>query len=370
MAAEVVTLVRDRAATKRLLKAATALARDQKPQPFNYNAAFILAKSADQLNDLEAAEVFYRIVAAKGKQLRSIDRMAEGYISLIEVLYAAKKYDDSLKVAQEVVELEDADNADYLNRLKVLVNRLRIPILARQGKTGEALKLANNLVKAQPGDWRNLELKAEVLGQAGQNAEAAKVYQDVMTQIRADKSLTAKEKDARIDTCQYILSGVYVELNDIDKAADQLKALLAKRPDNPTFNNDLGYIWADHDMNLAEAEKLVRKALAEDRKLRKKVKDLKPGDDHDNAAYLDSLGWVLYKQKQYKEAKQHLLEAVKDKDEGQHTEIYDHLGDIHMALGEKTAALAAYEKAVKVAGQSRREQERKAQVQKKLKDLR
>jgi tetratricopeptide (TPR) repeat protein len=369
MTAEVKALAEDPAATKRLLKAAVDLARARKPQPFNYNAALVLAKSADQLNDLDAAAVFYRIVADNGKRLRSIDRMYQGYVGLIEVLYAAKKYDASLKVAREVVELDDPDNVEYLDGLKMLINRLRIPILAQQGKTGQALKLANSLVKTRP-DWRNLELKAEVLHQDGQHAEAAKTYQEVMDKVRADTSLKAKEKERQVEACRYILSGVYVDLNEIDKSAEQLKALLTKHPDNPTFNNDLGYIWADHDMNLDEAEKLIRKALDEDRKLRKKARSLKPEADHDNAAYLDSLGWVLYKQKRYKEAKQPLLRAVQDKDEGQHTEIYEHLGDVYMALGERSAAIATYKKAVKVAGPSRREQEQKARVEKKLEKLR
>src|SRR6185437_13381331 len=96
-------------------------------------------------------------------------------------------------------------------------------------------------------------------------------------------------RDELSNSIRYRLSGLYVDINEIGKAAEQLKALLAQKPDDPTYNNDLGYIWADHDMNLAESEKLIRKAIAEERKLREKIKDkLKPEDDKDNPAYLDS----------------------------------------------------------------------------------
>ncbi|MCS6850151.1 MAG: tetratricopeptide repeat protein, partial [Gemmataceae bacterium] len=152
------------------------------------------------------------------------------------------------------------------------------------------------------------------------------------------------------------------------KATEHLQRLLKDKPNDPTYNNDLGYIWADHNRNLEEAERLIRKALEEDRKQRRADPDLRPEDDKDNAAYLDSLGWVLFKQKKYQEAKKYLLEAVKDK-EGQHVEIYDHLGDVHMALGEKAEAMAAWKKAIESAGPSRREQQRKAAVEKKLKAL-
>ena len=89
--------------------------------------------------------------------------------------------------------------------------------------------------------------------------------------------------------------------------------MLKDKPDDPTYNNDLGYIWADHDKNLAEAEKLIRKAIEQDRKQREELKaggELKPEGDKDNPAFLDSLGWVLYKQKKYQDAKKQLLEAI------------------------------------------------------------
>src|SRR2546423_347777 len=84
-------------------------------------------------------------------------------------------------------------------------------------------------------------------------------------------------------------------------------------------------------------ESLIRKALELDKAKRQKLRmkgDLKAVDDHDNGAYLDSLGWVLFKQKKYKEAKEALLEAVKDKN-SQHIEIYDHLGETYLMLGER-----------------------------------
>ena len=105
----------------------------------------------------------------------------------------------------------------------------------------------------------------------------------------------------------------------------------------------------------------------EDRKQRK-LKGLSEGEeDDDNAAYLDSLGWVLFKQKKYKEALPPLEEAVKDT-EGQHIEIFDHLGDVQMALGNRTAAVDAWKKGLEFVGTSKREQERKVTVEKKLKE--
>ncbi len=118
-------------------------------------------------------------------------------------------------------------------------------------------------------------------------------------------------------------------------------------------------------MNLAESEKLIRKAIEKDRE-RQKKDGVKPDQVKDTAAYLDSLGWVLFKQKKYKEAKEYLLRAIKDP-EGQHIEIFDHLAEVHKALGEKSEAVAAWKKGIAAAGTSKREQQRKAEVEKKLK---
>src|SRR5262249_2729216 len=118
--------------------------------------------------------------------------------------------------------------------------------------------------------------------------------------IGKDARLDKEAKEDFISEMRYTLSGVFVDLKQIDKAEEQLRSLLEKDPDNPTFNNDLGYILADHDMKLDESEKLVRKALEKDREQRRKANpDIKPEQDKDNPAYLDSLGWVLFKQKKF-----------------------------------------------------------------------
>lgn len=121
-------------------------------------------------------------------------------------------------------------------------------------------------------------------------------------------------------------------------------------------------------MNLAESEKLIRKAIEEDRKLRKKANPtMRPEEDKDNPAYLDSLGWVLFKQGKVKEAKPHLMEAVKEKS-GASLEVWDHAGEVHMALGEKAEAIAAWKKGLEAATDSKRDKKRKIEVQKKIKD--
>jgi tetratricopeptide (TPR) repeat protein len=360
---EILTLRSDPDA-KKLLAVAVGMAKE-KNQPFNYNSAYILAKTAQSAEDLEAGRLFFGICTKTALKLQSIMKLADAYEGLSLLLIQAKKYDESVQICKEFLELP-ADGPSGLQRVQSVMFRRLILALAKQGKVEEATKLVDRILDAKPDSWIALDLKGQIQREAGQNDDAAKTYEQVVEKVGKDKAVNDDERSELVEFYQYMLTGIYVDINRVDKAAGLLKALLAKHPNDPTYNNDLGYIWADHDQHLDEAEKLIRKALDEDRKQRKALADLKPEEDKDNAAYLDSLGWVLYKKKNYKEAKVYLLKATEDKD-GQHIEILDHLGDVHLALGEKAQALTVWKKAVKVETSSRREALKKEQVEKKLK---
>jgi tetratricopeptide (TPR) repeat protein len=362
---EVQALLKDTDAAKKLVAESMRMAKE-KPQPFNYNATLILATVAanTKVKDLKAAETFYRLHIEQAKQLTSEQGLINGYSGLIQLLYDDKKYAEAEKLCKEVLDLKGDEN---MERFKSLVLQQMILAIARQGDTDRAIDMIDRILKGRPDNWLALDLKARVLRNADKNTDAAKVYEDAIDRIKSDTNLKKEEQEILIDDIRYSLSGVYVDLDQVDKAAEQLKALLERDPDNSTYNNDLGYIWADHDMNLAESEKLIRKAIDEDRKKRHKDNpNIKPEDDKDNGAYLDSLGWVLYKQKKYKEAKKYLEQAVQSND-GKHIEIYDHLADIDLALGDKAGAIAAWKKGLAVAGDTKREQKRKAEVEKKIK---
>jgi tetratricopeptide (TPR) repeat protein len=366
--AKTVELLKNADGTKKLLETAKAMLKE-KEQPFNVNATLILARAAHGLRQYDTSERFYRTNLNQALKLQSAPKIGNAYTGLSQMLFEAKKYAESQKVCQEFMELEaDEQLAKDLEPYRVSAVRRLILCMVRQNDGDKAKDLLERLIKAQPENWLNLELKARVLRELNDFEGAVKVYETVINRIEKDDRLTKEEKKDFSADIKYALSGVYIDLDKVDKATELLEGLLKDDPDNPTYNNDLGYILADHDMKLDEAEKLIRKALEEDRKLRKKENpDLKPEDDKDNASYLDSLGWVLFKKKKYKEAVDYLKKAVQD-EEGKHVEIYDHLGDAHWALGEKKEAVEAWKKGAEVAGTTKREQTKKAEVEKKIKE--
>jgi tetratricopeptide (TPR) repeat protein len=359
-------LTGDPAGTKKLLAVAVKMAKE-KEQPFNFTAAMILAQAADQLKDVDSALVLYRVCAAESLKLQSADKIATAYLHLSQLLLQQKKYDEEIKLWQEILELKDAGG--NLGNIKILAFTEMITAKALQGKIDEARKLVDKLDKvSRPGNWLAPNLRGQVERLAGKYDDAAKNWEEALALVQKDENIDKEGKTELIREFRLKLSNVYVDANQVDKATQHLKTLLEEDPDDPGVNNDLGYIWADNNMNLDQAEKMIRKALDEDRKRRKKDNpDLTPEDDRDNAAYLDSLGWVLFKKKKFKEAKEPMLQAIKEKD-GKHVEIYDHLGEIHMALGEKAEAIAAWKEALKLETELPREKEIKTKVEKKLKE--
>ncbi len=387
LSSQLKALTADPQGTRQLIAAALPLLNN-KENPVQYPAALLLAQASAELKDFKASESFYRRCMTEAAKLHSVGRLLESYGGLIEFFYDNKKFADAARVCQELLELkpddgkervlrravstplddtdfEEVDVTDATDRLRPVIFQMLIQAIAKQGKYDQALQMVDTLVKTQGGHWQDHALKGWVLREAGKFDAAVKVYENVLDQVNSDKNLKKDVRDRYADTYRYTLSNVYVDLKRIDKATDHLQALLKKKPDDPGLNNDLGYIWADHDMKLDEAEKLIRKALELDRKRRKANPDLRPEDDHDNGAYLDSLGWVLFKQKKFKEAKVELLRATEDKN-SQHIEIYDHLGDVLSVLGEREGAIAAWQTGLKIAADNRRDQERKLIVQKKL----
>ena len=369
-------LLKEQANTKKLLVVAAKMAKE-KDQPFKVNATIILAKAAHAVRDYETSEKFYDIYRDQAKELQSVGKAVQWYVGYSGLMFETKKYKKCEEMCRDFFSLaqkleEDAKDAgvkpdESLVRAQGPMIRRLVMSLAKQGDSKGANDIVDKLLKGNPDNYGLGDLKGYVLREDGKYDEAVKIYEGLIDKIKNDKELTREEKRDLTNEMRYMLSNVHIENKDVDKAADQLKELLKAEPDNPTYNNDLGFIWADNDKNIEEAEKLIRKAIDEDKKLRHKDNPkIKPEDDKDNAAYLDSLGWVLFKLKKYEEAKKYLEQAIEDK-EGQHVEIFDHLGDTYLALGNKTKAVEAWKKGAEAASDSKREQERKASVEKKIK---
>lgn len=135
----------------------------------------------------------------------------------------------------------------------------------------------------------------------------------------------------------------YYNLNNRENAFLNYENSLSIDPDNPLTLNNYAYFLIE---TVKDAPKEV---LDKADDMSKRAITLAP----DNATYLDTRAWVLFRKGEYKEAKEMQMRAIEvaSKDgempDSEAAEFYSHLGDILFMNGEPEAALQAWEKAVK-----------------------
>jgi tetratricopeptide (TPR) repeat protein len=134
-----------------------------------------------------------------------------------------------------------------------------------------------------------------------------------------------------LDQRFYFQFGAACERDKQFKPAEEyLQKCIDLAPDFAEALNYLGFMLADNGQQLPRARDLIEKAV----KLEPK-----------NGAYLDSLGWVLYKLKQPQQALPWMLKAEQFTPESDPT-ILDHLGDVYLAVGQTDKAIAAWKKSL------------------------
>jgi tetratricopeptide (TPR) repeat protein len=138
------------------------------------------------------------------------------------------------------------------------------------------------------------------------------------------------------DPRYYFQLGVsYERLGMIEQAIVYLDRSVQLDDSSATVLNYLGYLLADEGKRLDEAKGLIEKALS---------------IDPENAAYLDSMGWVLYHLRDFDGAKVYLESAVQfmDVSDEENYVIYEHLGDVYYIVGQVQEAVEAWEEALEM----------------------
>jgi tetratricopeptide (TPR) repeat protein len=341
-------LRKDRELTEAFLREAVAELALEKNR--STSTWLVLATLAAQGHQLKTAEDLFRPC------LRNPPRNNEAFVytGLVGVLMAQRKYDDVAAICKSALSGPRPRNvsANYLESWLA-------EALARQGDFEQALVHADRAIKGTNDD---IEVdfrceKAAILAQAERFDDAVSECQETL------KKFTRLKNVLQI---RQTLSNVYSLKGDHSKSEEQLRLILEMDPDIPLANNNLGYQMADRNMNLDEAERLIRRAVELDRSLRKQV-----DEEGENAAYVDSLGWVLFRKGKLAEAREWIEKAVALPDGADDPTVWDHLGDVYAKLDQPAKAKEAWQKAVKLydtAGRKKTDP-KKTEIEKKLKTL-
>jgi tetratricopeptide (TPR) repeat protein len=158
-----------------------------------------------------------------------------------------------------------------------------------------------------------------------------KNYKDAVFHFTAAEVIAKVKAPLRLDYDFYFQFGAACERNhDLKEAEKHFLKCIEMSPEGVEALNYLGFMWADRGEHLDEARDYIARAVKKEPK---------------NAAYLDSMGWVLFKLNQPKDALPWLLKAQELSPEADAT-LLDHLGDTYMALHEEDKAREAWKKSL------------------------
>jgi tetratricopeptide (TPR) repeat protein len=334
---------------KTSVKAAAVLDRAEKQNPTSPSLRLKLAEAYNSLGNTDKAATLYLELLKKLPDLpmlreRIHAKLAGIYLRTsdhkraVEQLEAIVREDPTNPEAYYYLgyiaytERKPAEAADYFSKTILLNPDFPDPYyeLALSqislNKPGDALTTLEKARQKFPQNY-TLELCTGIA------YGRKKDYKQAVQHYTAAEVIAKATDPSKLDEEFYFqLGATYERMGDYTQAEQYFEKCLQLAPDLAEAQNYLGYMWAEHDTKLDRARTLIEKAVKAEPK---------------NAAYLDSLGWVLFKLRQPKEALGYTLKAVELSDEPDAT-LFDHLGDIYAVLNQPDKAREAWTKSLAV----------------------
>ncbi len=216
-----------------------------------------------------------------------------------------KRYSDAIALLQPLVDNFAGD---------AFVNARYVEMLLRAGAVDRAKLAATTQVKFGA---KNTIATAEAYVQTEQYQPAIAMLQDALRKTPDDVDL------------QFELGSIYERSGDTKSAERVFLGILEKHAEHAGTLNYLGYMWADHGVNLDRAAEMLNRAVKQEPR---------------NGAYIDSLGWVYFRQGKLDLAEKYLADAAKllPRD----ATVHEHLGDVLAKRGEVHRALDLYREAL------------------------
>ncbi|MFP5245861.1 MAG: tetratricopeptide repeat protein, partial [Thermoanaerobaculia bacterium] len=239
----------------------------------------------------------------------------------LESLKKQKKTDEAVALLEPLV--KQFANDPFLNARYV-------EALVRAGQKEKATAIANEQAKL---GTRNAVAMSEAYIQAGDNAAATALMQ---------AAVAAKPDELDL---QFQLGSVLERAGDRKAAEAVFQKVLEKNPEHAPSLNYLGYMWAENNVNLERAQDMLTRAV---------------GQEPNNGAYVDSLGWVYFRLGKLDLAEKYLTDATRllPRD----ATVHEHLGDVLAKRGDMQRALELYRTAIDLDPESKDVEKLRAKV--------
>ena len=312
------------AASQQLKEAIPLYLRVLELQPDDANAREKLATGFILTNQRgKAVEMLEQIINEHPEKYQPYDLLAQVLDDEARSLLRTNRLEEAkAKFAKVAANYEQSllinpnHPSTYLHLAELLLGPLR--------DADRAVKLLTEARRRFPGAPEIVYYLAIAQREAKQSQQAVATFEEALHEAQLDQD------DDVINAKFYFNYGAAAEQAGLyDKAADLLRKSIALDPANSAeAYNYIGYMWADHNMNLDEAEAMIKRALE---------------SEPNNASYLDSLGWVEFRKGKFDQALSDLLRAAKTVERDDPV-VFEHIGDTYLKLNRVPEALDAWQK--------------------------
>jgi tetratricopeptide (TPR) repeat protein len=257
-----------------------------------------LGKLAYQMGDMsEAGRRF-------GSLISSPTAAPEAYFYLSSIAERMGRTDLALEGYEKLAEAGAAG---------LLVRGRAARLLMKKDDRNEAFRILDEYAAKERSEALDVEFaKAALLEDTGKAPEAIALLQ------------LALERFPNHPGVRYQIALMQDKAGLQREAVKNLESLLKDRPEDASLLNALGYSLADRNQKLPRAETLIRKALQA---------------SPDNPAFLDSLGWVLFRRGDIPAALPYLERAYRIFPDA---EIASHWGELLWVSGKQSDARALW----------------------------
>ena len=202
----------------------------------------------------------------------------------------------------------------------------------------EMIQMADRALEVYPDSSDLLFFKGIGYYEMGDYKELINNFRDVSYESFSTKEYASQSRG--------LVAEAYYRLGDYVRSDSIYEILIAEEPENYTILNNYSYYLAERGEKLNQAKQWSLQTIL---------------NNPENATFLDTYAWVLYRLNEYEEAERYILKAL-DKGGNNDPEVNEHAGDIQAALSSFDIARSYYNKAILLGGERTR-------IEKKIEDL-